>query len=448
MTDRNNQAIILCVDDDPELTIFYQTCLNKSNYKLVTAESYEEGLKLSQKLMPDIVLCRLIIAGCTGYEFCRKFRSIPIAKEMVFVMVYFAADVDCGDLTKIKEDIDDFLIKPEKKEEFLVKIMCYLNMRLLKNDYKAVKAKSVRAEARLKQYKKELKKNTKELKDEKKMLNNSLDQISLMTKERKRINIELDTLRRKYRNDSDNFISVLSEILQSKRQYHSGHLKKVAEISEFIAKEMGLEKKHIKNIKNAGLLHEIGKIAIPDKLAMKNPEKYSQREKNLLLLHPVRGAALIEKFVEHKKISCIIRHLNERYDGKGVPDGLKGNEIPIGSRIISVANFFDKLIFRKNNNSSKKAMEKVNDKVGTIFDPVVAHFFHKYIHLHLSDEIGEVKELNIFELESGMLLTSDIISSQGIKLLPQGMVLTDESLYQISQFNRSDPIFETVFIKG
>ncbi|WGS64009.1 HD-GYP domain-containing protein [Marinitoga aeolica] len=135
----------------------------------------------------------------------------------------------------------------------------------------------------------------------------------------------------------------LVKALEYYDNYTRGHSERVATWASLIAEKMNFDKQKIEQIYWAGILHDIGKIFVPQVILNKTG-KLTNEEFEKIKLHPVKGEELINKVDEMKYISKIIRHHHERYDGKGYPDGLKGEEIPIESRILAVVDSFDAMI--------------------------------------------------------------------------------------------------------
>lgn len=153
--------------------------------------------------------------------------------------------------------------------------------------------------------------------------------------------------------DFHEFIESIVEILETKDSYTRGHSNRVAHISMAIAREMGLDTKDIELSHFAGHLHDIGKIGIPDSILMKT-DKLTTEEYEIIKNHSEYGYKILEKVSSLKEMAIIIRHHHERWDGKGYPSGISGEEIPVISRIISVADAFDAMT---SNRSYRKPME-------------------------------------------------------------------------------------------
>ncbi len=449
MTDsqKPKNAKILCVDDDPVVLSLYRKYMKDAGYELRTSADSNEALTLARKYVPDLIISDVVMPGMDGFEFCENIKRDPVTKSSVFLLAS-ATFIETKDTVKgLDKGADDYLRKPIIRDELLAKIKAFLRIKFLQDNIVKSNSKLKKAIQRLKGYKKVLEGKNKTLLREKQMLENSLKQISLMVEEREITNRELERLNQAQKDDFSSLIALLSATIESKRQYHRGHSKKISEISTFIASKLKLPEKDIQNIEIASLLHEIGKLSIPEDLAMKNPKDYTQSERNFLIQHPVRGAAVLEEFSGFDKVSKIIRHFHENIDGTGVPDGLTGDEIPLGSRIIAVANIFDNLVYRKKDGNAEYAFEKIEEEIVTRFDAQVVNVLHKYANKHPAKDADRTKELRIYELEAGMTLAAGIFTAGGAKLLPMNTVLTDESLKQVANYNKMEPIEDIVFIK-
>ena len=174
---------------------------------------------------------------------------------------------------------------------------------------------------------------------------------------------------------------------------------------------------------------------------------YSQQEKDFLVQHPVQGAMMLAKFSGFKEISKIIKYFHENMDGTGVPEGLQGRNIPLGSRIIRVAGAYDNLVYRGQPIAIENAFEIIEDRIGSRYDSRVVHCLRKYAHKNPVGEAEKTTLRKIIELEPGMTLASGIYTVNGTKLLPMNTVLTEESIHQIAHYNSIEPLQDVVFVK-
>ncbi len=182
----------------------------------------------------------------------------------------------------------------------------------------------------------------------------------------------------------------LSCVVEARDLYTDKHMKDIAEYSVDIARRMDLSEDEIENIRKAALLHDLGKISIPDYILMK-PGKLSEEEKEIIRRHPENGAKIIEPVEPLKYAKDIIKHHQECYDGSGYPDGLKGETIPLGARIIAVADAFGAMTtdrpYRKAL-SIEEALKEIKRCSGTQFDPGVVEIF-----ISILKEKGTIKDI-------------------------------------------------------
>lgn len=443
----NQTAAILCVDDDPVMLDIYKKYLDGSGYTFFSAASAADGLELAKEIRPDIIVSDVVMPQMDGIEFCRAVKRSSELRTTIFILVSAVKDQPADAVSGLEGGADEYLFKPLQKKEFFAKIRAFLRIKFLQDKLLASNRKLDKALRHVKGYKKILEEKNQALSAEKEMLQNSLKQISLLMKDREKANAELARLNATQEEFFNGIIDILSGVIESKRQYHRGHSRKVSEIAAFMAQEWPLPPEQVRRIEIAALLHELGKLSIPDDLAMKNPANYSEREKDLLSGHPVDGAALLEKFKGFKGISRIVRHFHERVDGTGSPDRLRREEIPVGSRILAAANIYDNLVFRKKNGSTELAFETIEGLVGSHLDAKAVFCLHQYAAVHPVREDDRTTIVSLYELEPGMTLAAGIFTAGGAMLLPRNTLLTDESIHQIVQYSKQDPIEEKIFIK-
>jgi len=135
-------------------------------------------------------------------------------------------------------------------------------------------------------------------------------------------------------------IAALAAAIDAKDPYTHGHSERVARYAAEIARELGLETHEVETVHYAGLLHDIGKIGVSEQ-SLKKPDALDVKEWEVMKAHPAIGARILEPISLLKEIIPLVRHHHERCDGTGYPDGLAGEEIPLGARILAVADAFE-----------------------------------------------------------------------------------------------------------
>jgi len=172
-------------------------------------------------------------------------------------------------------------------------------------------------------------------------------------------------------------VIAFSEALDAKDQYTAGHSRRVMEYSVDIGKRMGLGEDDIEQLKKAALLHDIGKIGVPDAVLHKEG-KLSDVEYSIIKSHSEIGANILKSIKSFKHLVPSVYHHHERFDGSGYPQGIKGEQIPLHARIITITDSFDAITsnrpYRKAF-SLKDAISELEQNKGIQFDPYITDIF-------------------------------------------------------------------------
>lgn len=185
------------------------------------------------------------------------------------------------------------------------------------------------------------------------------------------------------KSDYLNTIKTISHILEANDKYTYGHSNKVMRYTLNICRKMKLKKKEIYLIKNAALLHDIGKIGIDNRILSKKG-RLTASEWEEIKKHPVIGAEIVMYTGFLKDLAPVIKHHHKRYDGGGYPDsGLGAGTIPVGARIIAIADAYDAMTshrpYRKKPLTMKMALLEITKNAGSQFDPELAKIFKRYM---------------------------------------------------------------------
>lgn len=184
-------------------------------------------------------------------------------------------------------------------------------------------------------------------------------------------------------------IKLIASALDAKDPYTHGHSLRVTMYSLILAKKLNLDETTLEEIETAGLLHDIGKIGIPQSILCK-PGKLTDEEYEVMKSHPAQAEKMLMGIKKLTVVSNWLRAHHERWDGRGYPYGLKGEEIPISGRIIALADTYDAMTSTRSYRkalSHETAMEEIQRCSGTQFDPVLAELF-----VSLSEEISAAKD--------------------------------------------------------
>jgi putative two-component system response regulator len=177
-------------------------------------------------------------------------------------------------------------------------------------------------------------------------------------------------------------LKALMRALEAKDTYSSGHSHRVANLAMLVAEELNLKDEDRYTLQLAAFMHDIGKIGMPDSILKKaaSLEDYELRKAKA---HPVIGSKIIGEIEELSEVASIIRHHHESYDGEGYPDGLKGEAIPLFSRILAILDAYEALVsdrvYRKAVDD-QKALKVIKKSAGSQFDPFLVEIFYQVIN--------------------------------------------------------------------
>ena len=176
-------------------------------------------------------------------------------------------------------------------------------------------------------------------------------------------------------------IETFTGFIDAKDPYTNGHSNRVAQYTRLIAEEMGFDGEELDRIYYVALLHDCGKIGVPDNILGK-PGRLTDEEFEIIKSHTTHGSEILSHFKSLPNVNECARFHHERYDGKGYPEGLKGEDIPLIARMICVADSYDAMnsnrVYRKKL-TKEDIINEIEKNKGTQFDPAIADVFLKLI---------------------------------------------------------------------
>jgi len=194
-----------------------------------------------------------------------------------------------------------------------------------------------------------------------------------------------DLLRKDFNNEMDNVVSVvvaLANLIEAKDAYTDGHTRRVSDLCVALGKKAGMDVEAVKELQMAAIVHDIGKVGTPDQILNK-PDKLTDIEFETMMSHPELGAKIIKPLTALEGCIDPVLHHHEKLDGTGYPDGLKGEEISLATRIVCIADIFDALFTDrpyKKRFSIDKSMEILDDMAGQgKLDADVVGYLHELV---------------------------------------------------------------------
>lgn len=325
---------ILVVDDDKMNLAIVHKMLG-IRYDVTCVSSGMDAISYLNNNVPDMILLDLHMPEMNGLEVLEKIREQDKLSDIP--VVFLTADNDRKtEIDIFKAGAMDFIQKP-----FIAEVVIQRISRIL------------------------------ELYHYQKSLQQEVD----------RKTAELRESNRKVTNVLSQMIMALGSAIDAKDAYTNGHSERVARYSGELARRMGKSTQEINDIYYIGLLHDIGKIGIPDYIINK-AGKLTEEEYELIKNHPNIGAEILSSITEMPGISFGAHWHHERFDGKGYPDGLAGEDIPEVARIICVADAYDTMTSKRVYRDvlpQKVARDEILKGRGTQFDPVIADYMLEMI---------------------------------------------------------------------
>ena len=330
----NVKDTVLVVDDD-RMNLKFAEHMLSSAYNVVLAISYTEALDYLSKECPALALLDVHMPGMNGFELLSEIRKIKACSDLP--VVFLTADSDRETEVRVfREGAQDYIQKPFVPEVVLERIKRILSLRKL--------------------------------------------QVSLESEVDRRT-AELEESRRKHEILSLQVVKTLASAIDAKDRYTNGHSSRVAKYSKEIALRAGKSIEYQDEIYFVALLHDIGKIGIPDNILNKN-SKLTDEEYETIKQHPSIGVEILRNITEMPNIEIGAHYHHERFDGKGYPEGLAGYEIPEIARIIAVADAYDAMSSRRSYRAALPqniVREEIVKGRGAQFDPYFADVMLKMI---------------------------------------------------------------------
>ncbi len=375
---------VLAVDDDRIALKLIKSSLQKWGHSVYTATNGSEAWDTVISTSVDIVISDWQMPGMDGLELCSKIRSACFKNYIYLILVStFARQDDI--VAGLESGVDDYLVKPFNWDE--------LNARL-------------KTAARIIQMERQLTGKYKEIKS------NYFQTIQMFAGLVEHISKEL-----------------------------GGHSRRVTQISVRMAQlHPDFPEKDMETIKTFGLLHDIGMIGLPNSLIAKMLNEMNYHEKELYKSHPVQGEQILRKIKFLRPISKLVRSHHEQVNGRGFPDGLAGEDIPLMVKIVSAASTYDNLV-HKRKVLLKDIPDMLNLQKGYQLDSETVNLLFKVN----AERITHKKEDNtvnirLDDLTEGMILARNVRRSNGALILPKNTEMTRYEIDKLHNYYGLDKI--------
>lgn len=424
-------ATLLFVDDEANILSSLKRLFRPFGYRIFTAESGAQGLEIMEREAIDLVVSDMRMPEMNGAQLLEKIRGRW--PDAIRILLTGYAEIDATIDAINKGQIYRYISKPWEDNDITLIIKHALQQKMLEREKLRLE------ELTLKQ--------NEELKD----LNTHLEEkVSARTSELKQAMQFLEVAHDKLKEGFLISVRIFSSLIEMRNQGKSGHSKRVAELARTLAKNMGMSATEVQDVFIAGLLLDIGKIGLPDRLIDKPFSSLSPDERTEVSKHPIKGEMALMALEQLHGAAKLIRSHRERFDGAGYPDRLFGLSIPLGARILAITKDYDTALMGTNFVKPlmpAQASLLIQDGKGKRYDLSVAEAF-----LLELDKFNTAKNntselvLRSGKIKPGMTLSRDLITQSGEMLLAKEHMLNAPIIEQIMSFERMDGNLLTIYV--
>ena len=415
---------ILLVDDEGAILNSLKRLLRKEQVEVFATTSPEEALGLLKKHQFSLIISDHRMPVMLGTQLLKIARKI--SPDTIRIMLTGYADSESAVEAINQGAVTRFLAKPWNDIELRVAVRQALAQ------YKLVQDKEALERLTNDQYK-ELQTLAIELEEK----------VEERTK-------EVSELNKRLKYSFMESVRVMSEITEMHSGVIGTHAKRLASLCLKVGKRVGMDDDQLFQLEAAALLHNIGKLGMSSEVLEKPKDQLTVEEKTLMYYHPVRGEAVVKLVPDLLEAATYVRHLHELFNGQGYPDHLKGDNIPLGARIISIVDGYDTCLNARdsyNSTTPLDAMNYVQDHTPSYYDPELVPVLKECLLESLSDEDGiDEIEIQVNDARSGMVLSRDTFTNDGKLLLPKDSELNHEELKRVRNYYNHSSITDTIFV--
>ncbi len=424
-------ATILFVDDEANILSSLKRLFRPFGYRIFTAEGGAQGLEILAQESIDLVVSDMRMPEMNGAQFLEKVRERWPQTVRILLTGYaeIGATIDAIN----KGQIYRYVSKPWEDNDIALTVKQALQQKMLEREKQRLEALTQR--------------QNEELKD----LNAHLEEkVLARTNALNETMQSLDAAHEKLKKSFITSVRVFSNLIEMRNPSKAGHSRRVAELARTLAQNMGMSAAEVQDTFIAGLLLDVGKIGLPDHLLDKPFSSLTFDERAEVVKYPVKGEMALMALEQLQGAARLIRSHRERFDGTGYPEHLPGLSIPLGARILAVAEDYDTALMGSSYAKPMKLAQAqllIQDGRAKRYDPAVLDaFLDEVSKAGTAVENNTELVLRSTQTKPGMMLARDLMTHTGEMLLAKGHVLDEKIIEQIRGFERMDGHPLTLYI--
>lgn len=410
---------ILIVDDEEIVLVALRDTLLREGYAVVASPHAVHALSVLQEQKFSVIITDQQMPLVSGLEFLAQVREIqPEATRILITAVLnLSTVIDAIN----KGEIYRFVVKPWLREELLATVKNAVQRHEL-----------ISHNARLHAA-------TQAMNEQLKKLNQALEEQVARAEAQ---NEQLQVLLKAQESNLRQSVDLCLQTMQTFYPTLGNQARRTAAACAAMAEGAELTEEQRQTLEISALIHDIGLVGVPRSLIKKweqEPKSLSEAEWAVIHHHPVLGEELAGFAHQLRAVGPTIRAHHERFDGAGYPDGLRGSEIPFLARILAVA-----VANAESSLAPNEALELISQGSGSAFDPEIVKLFLR--HVPKAPAPGRQREVLLNDLIPGMVLAQGIYSENGVLLMPDGQKLTETYIAKLQNYNRINPILQSLLV--
>lgn len=415
---------VLFVDDEQPILNSLKRLTRKQSFQCLFASSGAEALEIMKRETVDLVVSDMRMPEMSGHEFLAQVKQqYP---DTVRYLLTGQSDLESTVSALNDGGISRFIHKPWDDEKFIDALKDGLRVVRLERDNQRLMI------------------TTREQAESLKRLNAELeDRVLARTKMLRRAMRQLET-------SYDAFVKTFSYFISQREHLIKGQSQLVADLCARVCEQLQLDNSERKHVFYAALLHELGKLTLPDDVLGRSEIRLTGRDLEEYRQYPVIGELSLTSIKALEKAAQLIRHQNEHFDGSGYPDRLMAQKIPLGSRILFACKEFIGIqteYMRATPLSSEDALNHLRKNAGSRYDPAVVEAIAQTQYtLDVSSLAPMERIVSYRDLAPGMVLNRDLVTDRGILLISRGGVLTRTMVERLRRLGAEDNLRTPIHI--
>ena len=404
---------LLLIDDDEAILAALALLFRRDGYRVLSTLTAEDGLVQLERERLAVVIVDQRLPGMTGVEFLQRVRERW--PDTVRIMLTAYSDLATTTAAINAGHVYRYLVKPWDNDELRAVVRDSVRFYDLHRENRRLMELSATQALELRR------------------LNEALArQVAEHT-------TELELRKHELENNLLDVVRLLSSVQEMRHKDLAGHAARMAQAARWLAADLGLDATEQYDVEIAATLHDLGRLGLPDRILHKQTFSLAREDLALERNSPLLGEALLAQIPRLRPAARIVRHQTEWFNGQGFPDGLSGEAIPPGSRILAVVDAYE----------SGTKVSELRQGADRRYDPQVLVSFERYLEAQRTAAEGSAEvRLATTQLREGVVLTRDLYTGRGLLLATTGKVVDSATLDKIRNFDRVDPIHDWVYARG